>query len=70
MAEGEILEEEAVTPEEEAAILGEEAGETQQLLMTSCRDNNPHSSTEIEGNPKLSCRNGRSTGASIGLPHK
>ena len=68
MEEGEILEEEAVILEEEAVTLEEEAGETQQPLTISCRDSNPRYSTEIEGNRKPSCRNGRSIGASIDLP--
>ena len=83
MAEGEILEEEAVILEEEAVILEEEAvtqeeeaatqeevAETPQLLMTNYRDNNPRSSMEIEGSLKHSCRNGQSIEASTDSPHK
>ena len=70
MAEGEILEEEEVTREEEVIREEEEAVETQPPLTTNYQGNNPRCSTGTERNQKLSCRNGRSTGASIDLPHK
>ena len=57
-------------PGEEAVTRGEEAVETQQLLTTNYRDNNPRCSTETEESQKPSCRNGRSTGVSIDSPHK
>ena len=66
MAEGEILEEEAVILEEEAAILEE----IQQPLTTNCRDNNPRYSMGIGKSRRRSCKNGLSTGASIDSPHK
>ena len=66
MAEGEILAEAAVTPEEE--ILEEE--EVEILLMTNSQDNNPRSSKEINESQKPSCRNGTYTGASIDSLHK
>ena len=64
MAEGEILEEEAVTQEEE------EEGEIRIPHMTNSPDNNPQFSKETDENLKHSCRNGVSIEASIDLPHK
>ena len=68
MAEGEILEEEAVTPEEEATI--PEAVETQFRLMTNYRDNNPQSLKAIAESLKHLCRNGPFIEASINSPLK
>ena len=77
MAEGEILAEEAVTPEEtpeEEAVTPEETPEeeeeTRTLHMINSRDNNQPFSKEIDGNQKHSCRSGASIGASIDLPRK
>ena len=69
MAEGEILEEEAVTPEEVAATQ-EGEGEIRTPHMTNFRDNNPPFSKEIDANRRHSCRSGASIGASIDSPHK
>ena len=70
MAEGEILEEEAVTQEEEAATQEEEGGEIQTPHMTNSRGSNPQSSKEIDENQKRSCRSGVSIAASIGSPRR
>ena len=63
MAEGEILEEEAVTQEEEEE-------ETRTPHTTNFRDNNLQFLKEIDANQKHLCRNGASIGASIDSPRK
>ena len=60
MEEGEILEEEEVTPEEEEVI--------RPPHMTNFQDNSPQFSKAIAENLKRSCKNGPFTGASIDLP--